>query len=156
MSLEIQPFIQALCQFCQDLETCQGKSRWVSQALRATSQELEEHVQQAQLSPECTQQYRHYRLAYQKVERTLTWIDVVANHRAGLDDGRLAGFYGYAQNLNQDLLQILIELKQYSEYLCPLQPPNAVVSPAPTRYSLKSGFCHLSKPADGLSLGSQK
>ncbi|MBJ7899536.1 MAG: hypothetical protein GC158_06380 [Cyanobacteria bacterium RI_101] len=138
MSLEIQPFMQALRQFCQDLETGQGKSRWVSQALRLTSQELEDHVRQAQLSQEFTQQYRHYRLAYQKVERTLTWIDVVANHRLWLEDGALAGFSGYAQNLNRDLLQILIELKQYSDYLCPLQSPNAVVSPAPIRHSLNS------------------
>ncbi|MEB3174925.1 MAG: hypothetical protein VKN60_07045, partial [Cyanobacteriota bacterium] len=122
----IQPFMQALCQFCQHLETCQGKSRWVSQALRATSQELEEHVQQAQLSREFTQQYRHYRLAYQKVERTLTWIDVVANHRPGLEDGALEGFYGYAESLNNDLLQILIELKQCSAYIGPLQSPNAI------------------------------
>jgi len=126
MPLEIQPFIQALGQFCQDLETSQGKSRWVSQALRAASQELEEHLQQAELSQEFTQQYRHYRLAYQKVERTLTWIDVVANHRAWLKDGALEGFSSYAQNLNHDLLQILIELKQGSDYLYPLRRPHGV------------------------------
>lgn len=128
MALEIQPFVQALCQFCQHLETCQGKSRWVSQALRATSKELAEHVREAELSQEFTQQYQHYRLAYQKVERTLTWIDVAANHPAGLEDHALKGFYSSAQNLNQDLLQILIELKQCSDYLCPLEPPNGVGS----------------------------